>query len=654
MSKVSIENLPPEARDLAKKVCEAFELAKDRHEQSRRKWDRYYRLYRSYKDLKRTHADSRNRDVDSILRDAQHGFGADLFIPYVFSVIETTLPRMMSQNPRMLITPAPVSDLGAARRIEENIENMKLLIDRQQNKIGYNLVAQDVGKSGLTLGIGVQKTGWDKRYRDGRVVREPTVAEEGVDWVIGGVDAQGQPSQKLVYEGPVAEWVDPYDFIWDPRGWHLNRALGGHCRWVIFRSWCDNNELKQRIETGQWELPEGVELEDATSLGGGDARDEIWRDRMAAQGFSNVDTAADHLHEVWEYHDGDEVTTLLDRALPVMHGNNPHWHGEIPGQIYRPTRVPGEMLGIGEPEAIEDLQEEMNIMRGQRRDNAAIVLQRPFAYFEGLVDVADFEWGAGVGLPVDGDPSQLLHFFPVQDIPHSSYQEEANLQRDIERVTGIDDTVSGSEGGGGASATATGVQLVQAAAGIRIQNKTKLFEQECVKPAAGQFLMLNQQRILSTSYIPGPPKPGEAHRSWSWYEIGPAGLAGDMEIEPDGGSMAPPSHVEKVERSTRLWETFGQDPYVDPMWIREETLEGFGVENPRKHLIDPMGQIDPEALSMALEGVAADLGMDPAALMPLVDQRLEEAKQLQEAQAQEAEQQPQGAGPPADAQQPPA
>ena len=470
MGPVSVEDLPQEARELAKKVCEAFEVAKDRHEQTRAKCERYYRLYRSYKDLKQSYREATPRDRDSVIRDAMHGFGTDLFIPYVFSVIETTLPRMLAQNPRMLITPAPVQDLAAANGIEDRIANMKLLIDRQQSKIGYHLVLQDIGKSGLMYGLGVGKTGWDRRFRDGRYLKPPTVMEHGgPEYVIGGLQEDGTPEQKLVYEGPVAEWIDLFDFIWDPRGWHFNAAQGGCIRWGIHRLWLDNNEIKQRIETGQWELPAGVELEDLLSMGGGQERDLIWKERMAAAGFTNVDKAADHLHEVWEYHDGDCVTTMVARAVPVQHGPNPHWHGELCFQGYKPTRVPGEMLGIGEPEAIEDLQEEMNILRAQRRDNAAMVLQRPFAYFDGLVKVDEFEWGPGAGLAVDGDPNQLLTFPSMQEIPQSGYQEEANLQRDIERVTGIDDTVSGGEGGGGASATATGVQMIQAAAGMLVQ-----------------------------------------------------------------------------------------------------------------------------------------------------------------------------------------
>lgn len=645
---VSVENLPDDAREAVKLVVAAFEKGKDRHEATRRKAERFYKLYRSYKELKRTHADSSNGQ--DVVREAMHGFGADLFIPYVFSVIETTLPRMLSGNPRMTGRPAIARSMDEVERVEGNIENMKLLLERQQEKFGYSLVLQDIAKAGLMSGLGFQKILWDERYRDARHIARPTIVEEGSpEFVIGGLDEQGQPTKKLVYEGPVAEWVDLFDLIWDPRGWHFEVGRAGCCRWAIHRMWMDDDEVKERLETGKWELPQGVDLEDVLSGGGSDERTALLADRLAAAGLS-PENQSDKQHEIWEFHDGNQVIVIVDRQCPVQAGPNPHWHGELPFQAWRPTRIPGEMMGIGEAEAIEDLQEEMNILRAQRRDNAAIVLQRPFAYFEGLVDVAEFEWGAGVGLGVDGNPNDLLTFFPVDDLPHSGYQEEANLQRDIERVTGIDDTTSGGEGGGGASETATGVQLVQRAAGIRIANKTALLSLEVVKPGAGQMVLLNQQKIVSSFFIPGPPKPGDAHKSWSWYQMGPEELAGEFELVPDDESMMPDNPAEKLEKATRLWTMFSQDPLVDPMWVREQTLEYLGVENPKSKLIDPMQEITPEELEMAAVGIAEDLGLPEDVVLEVIRARVQEAQALsmqmeQEGSAEGGEQPPQE-GPP--------
>jgi hypothetical protein len=588
---VSVEALPERERALVKRVCEAFAEASPRHEAFRKRADRFYALYRSYRDLKTSYAEASPRDVDSVLEDARHGFGTDLFIPYVLSTIETTLPRMLSANPRLLVTPGDPKS-------EPNVENVRLMIDRQQSRQDYPLTLQDVGKSGLMTGLGVQKVMWEEKWqRGGKVLERATAPTRGgSEWVVGERD-------RLLYCGPKAEWVDPWDFIWDPYAHSIET-----CRYAIHRWWVSDDGVMERLKDKDWKLPKGVKKEDVLGQASDEKRSEIWTGRDAAAGNpSGGEQSGGKMHEVWEFHDGSDVIVVLDRSVPVASGPNPYWHGELPFQIFRPTKVPGEMVGIGMPESIEDLVEEMSTLRSQRRDNAAMAVQRPFAYFDGMVDVADFRWAAGAMIPVDGDPKDLIFPLQVGDVPQSGYQEEANLQRDIERVTGIDDTLSGGEGGGGASQTATGVQMVHAAANLRIQNQTRRLEIETVKRTSRQFLSLNQQHIIEDDVIVGPPKPGEvAHKAYSWYSIGPAELAGEFEIEPEGGSMTPPNPVEKMSKAQQIMQMFmplAEAGLVKPEKVVEYALDNVGVENPRSWLAPQAITLSPEAVMLAAEAL---------------------------------------------------
>jgi hypothetical protein len=340
---------------------------------------------------------------------------------------------------------------------------------------------------------------------------------------------------------------------------------------------------------------------------------------------------------VWEFHDGARVVTIIDRAIPVQAGPN-YWHQEIPFHVYRPTEVLHEMVGIGEIEAIEQLNEEMNELRSQRRDNAQLVLQRPFAYFDGLLDPGDIAFGPGIGIPVEGDPREVIFPIPLQDIPASGYQEEARLQQDIERVSGIDDTTSGAEGGGGASATATGVQLVQAAANVRIQLKTKRIEMEIAAPTARQFLELDQQHILEEQPVIGPPRPGEGDREWSWYSIGPEQLAGQYAIDVEGGSTQPKSPVQESQEADSMMMLFGQDPLIDPLKPREYALKKKGVANPQSWLKPQEPQIPMHVLEMAEEAMGQELAAAGVPITP--DEFRQQFEQLlQGAAAQDQAQQ---------------
>jgi hypothetical protein len=343
---------------------------------------------------------------------------------------------------------------------------------------------------------------------------------------------------------------------------------------------------------------------------------------------------------VWDKALG-QVTTILDRTVPVQNGDFPAYCADSLFSIFRPTKVPGEMYGIGEPEAIEDLQEEINVFRQNRRDNALFALQRPFAYFRGMVEESDLAWGPGVGIPVDGDPKDLLFFPPMQDVPNSSYQDAEAFARDIERTTGVDDTGSGVAGTGGANATATGVMEVQRAAGLRIALKTLRFESEFVKEQARIWTEINQQKVGigqdgadEPLFMHGPPKPGDEDgmaEGKSVYELGPATLAGEFDVEPIENSMSPQNTVERQQRGMQAYQTFGQDPYIEPVKLREFALENMGFDNPRGMIIVPQEQITPEEIAAAAQMIAPQLGIDPAVLTDMLAQGVAEAKAQEEA-----------------------
>jgi hypothetical protein len=597
-----VKDLSPELQAVHDRVIRDFNSAKAVHEQARRRWERFYALYRSYKDMKRTWRDASaqgGRDVSSVLRDAQSTFGRELFIPYVFSVIETTLPRTISSNPRIPIRPR-------RPEWEDSVEPVRLMMDAQQQKVGYPLILQDVAKSGLIYGLGIQGVYWDKRVKkDRKFLRRATDSSAGVEWVEATKD-------EVVYEGPMPECIDPFDWIWSPRA-HDRSTL----RFCINRSWRDNSYVKEMLDRKVWTLPGGWDFEtDIRQMGSRERHDETWGFRMEAAGIERPDDRGDQVHEVWEWHDGGEVVTMLDRQAPVQVAKLPYWHQEIPFQVYRPTRVLHEMVGIGEPEAIEDLQAEMNELRTGRRDNARLVLQRPFVYFDGMVDPGDLAFGPGIGIPVDGNPQEVLYFPQLPDLPASGYQEEARLQADIERITGIDDTVSGAAGGQtGAAATATGVQMVQQAASIRISNKTKRLVEEVVKPGASQWTSLNQQHIVTEQPIIGPPKPGEGDRRWSWYTIGPEQLAGEFEFDYEEGSMAPDNVVQDRQDGLQFFQMFSQDPLLDPVKVREYALRKYGLDNPEGYLRPQEPQVPQHVLEMVREALHEEAQTNPRALL---------------------------------------
>lgn len=644
-----MRDLDPNARALLDEVRRFYEEAEPTHLYYRRSFSRLYQLWRSYRGLRSEALAATNSDqVRDVMAEARAGFGEPLFIPMVFGIVETTVPRMLSTEPRLLVTPDDPKS-------EDNVDGMKLMVDRQQHKTKFALAAQTVAKSGLTYGLGVGKTTWVTTTKRTPVLTQQLRPQldpqsgQPVTQLVPVVDpATGMPrpdpsnpamplmeakpvlvptwvpsapQDQVKYSGPIFEGLDVFDWIWDPDGY--NAETNRRC---IHRLWLTDEECAARFDSGVWQLPAGWTLEDALRSGSRTRKDEVWADRLAASGVDVVRGSERQIHEVWEYWGPTtKPTVILDQVAPVAHGDTPYWHGEKPFQLFQPTEAMHEMVGVGEIEPVEDLQREMNVLRTQRRDNAALVLQRPFAYFDGYLDPEQIEFAPGKFWPMDGPPSELIFPVPLQDIPFSSYREEESLQADASRAVGLSDSVMGGDDQG-APETATGVQMVHAAAGLRIQHKTRRFEVMTVGPACEQWVALNQQHVVEERVVAGPPKPGEGDREYSWYRLGPNELAGSFSIEAEGGSMAPQNEAVKLNEAVQTYTMLRPDPLVDPRKLLLDVFRALGKANPESFLAPEMPQIDPRALDLVRDTLAEQHGVDPHEFEALVMEAMDQVE----------------------------
>lgn len=621
----AVYDLTDEQKRLVALVCDR----KARFERSigrefRDRCDRFYGLFRAYNGLRAgLRGVTDRRDRDDRVRGSRPTFGADLHIPYIFSVIETVVPRVLSNDPVPLVLPRESS-------AEENSYNMKCVLETQVSQINYGVRLQKIAKSGLMYGLGVGKTRWRYEERTTKqLVRRPIRVPGQPQW-------RPKIGKQVTFDDPLFEGIDPRDFMWEPTAGDLESAA-----WAIHRSWRPAEYVTRMLRSGSWE---GIDPAQIDQIGpeSGDAYSATWGQRMQAQGFSGFDTRGNQLHEVWEFHDGEQVITVLDGQVPVAYGPNPYWHGELPFQVYRPSVIEGEMIGVGMVEVMEHLQREMDTLRSQRRDNATVVLQQPFAYQDGMVEASDLRLGPAQAIPTLGDPREVLMPIKFGDIPNSGYQEELAIKADIERVTGIDDA---SAGVGAGAATATGAQLVQAAANIRTQNMTKLLSKEVVKRSGQQMVAMNQQRIVNAREVrvPYEPQPGEnPTRMWAWKQMGPAELAGQMEFEVDGGAL-PPENVPQMRNDAQakillMGSQVGQ--LIDPRKMAESILKDLGLKQPEGFLAQQQETVPIETIHSIADLLQSQLGLQPQQVQAVIGQAIEQGA----ADAQEQGQGQQGAG----------
>lgn len=622
--------LPQEAELILGEVTEKATEAEKAHKRFIKRCEHFDGLYHNYRDWKSSHSNTSPPDRDPGLQDAKREWGADLHIPYAFSTVETILPRMLSSRPRMLVLPREVFeefDQQSLAEYEKNAENMKALIDAQQRRIRYELTLQSIGKSGLIYGLGVQKVRWLTKRRKKKIIVRSTGLDPKVKWV----EAE---EERTLFDGPVAEQVDIWDWLWDPFATSVD-SLG----YAIHRAWRSTAYVQERILSGAWNYVDLL-VSDVENEGSSQKFMEVWQSRRKAQGdeMSKSDIQTNDVHEILEFHDdAGRVITVLDRKWPVQVVESEFTVADT-FQAFRPTEVLNRLHGKGEIEPIEDLIEEMDTLRSMRIDNSNLKLQQPFAYNDGIVDPADIKFGPGLLIGVNGDPRGLLEPIQVGDIPYSSYREAESIQQDIERASGISDTVTGAEGGG-AAATATGVQLVQAAANVRIQNKTRRLELEVIGPGGAQFGALNQAKIVQERAIriPAAPTAEQPLRSFDWLVVSPESIGGEFDYE--GGAIAPENVPQNRQDALQLLQSLGNRPDVNQREILKKFLELFGEKHAERYLA-PDRRVPPDTLPMVIDLLVNEKGMPPEEADAVVRYAFETATQAEQQGGSPPQQEP--------------
>jgi hypothetical protein len=576
----------PALQDVLTRVKADKDLAESGRRPYLPRWREWYGLHRNYRRFARAHSQANSEpDRDEVVRGAQRQFGAELFIPYVYSTIESIVPRVLMNNPKMKVKPKPGLEPSRAEAVQQ-------VFEERQSDIDYVLKLIPVVRRGLKYGLGVGKTYWDRKGRNVPVLERAMVLKR-IAAMLSGQPPPPETEFVVTDEGPMIEDVEIEDFFWDPAAKNIEDS-----RFAIHRTWRDFRYIKEMVDRQIW-MP--IDLEVVKKGGGAEnKRSEMLKDRAAAAGIDNFDGKLGNLHEVWEYHDGEMVHTVLDGDLVVQSKPNPYRHRCLPFQIYRPTLQEGEFVGIGEIEPIVHLQYELNTLRSQRRDNATMTLQKAFMYAEGLVDPADLVIGPGRGIPVYGNPNDVLVPLNFPDLPASSYQEEAAIKSDIETAIGMSDTGAGGAGANNASAeTATGIQLVQAAMNVRVEMKTKLLTHEYIKPQAAQWLELYiqySQKNPITSTVEGP-------NGWEHIEVTSKDLDLVRAIFPEDDSTAPENGPQKRNDALALYNQTRGNDVIDPRWAAKQLLRSFDVPDVESAIMPEQTQMNPQVAQVVGETI---------------------------------------------------
>ena len=488
-----IEDLFPEDQDDEKRLiswCQnAFNAAEKSKDNYVERWDRYYRLYRSFV----------KHDPDD--------WHSKVFIPMVFWVVETVAPRLVAQLPRFLVLPVGEEDVAPAKMMEQ-------LMDWAAIKSDLFIELVKGVKSALKYGTGILKTyhrvdtfrarKMVPQFEDVMMPRENTMrTPEG--GVMGDLNGQAITEQVEVsigqiqigydvekysyvgYDGPASEWVDIWNFFPAPEADDVQSS-----RYVIHRVYRELRHVQKMVDKGIYRWPENMSPKEMT-----ETADEPLKKRLSSidlgPGDNDPTRKPVEILEFWT--DDGRLITMANRKALLRVSENPYDHGQKPFVRIVDQLVEGEFWGIGEIEPLEGLQDELNAITNQRIDNLRLILNRMFGVNEtAIADMDELESRPGGIVRITGDrmPSEVIYPIEFSDVTGSAYEETREILDLGERVSATSAYQTGVSSDTLAD-TATGTAIIQEQGATRYALKTTLMEMMGLKDLGRQYGSMIQQ-----------------------------------------------------------------------------------------------------------------------------------------------------------------
>lgn len=549
-------------------VQSAFDDAKSTRQELEDRWHKYYKMYRSWAGNRPT-GDWRSR----------------VWIPLSFYVVETIVPRLVAQLPKLTVEPVGPDDTEGAKQMEHVLDYVT-----EQSDLYLELVK--AFRSALTYGTGILKTCYDEKFA---TAIQPEMVPQMVDVPLGQLDINNNPQMTqipgpqmvptgkmtrekiLKYAGPAAEAVDIFDFFVSPEAQDVDDAS-----YVIHRVYRTRQHIEKMAAKGHYHLPSDVDWDQlAPSTNFINPPSERLGNISLGPGSSPQTAKGTKLIEIREVWTDDVVVTTAGEMVLLRAERNPYGHGEKPFVRILDHMVQHEFWGIGELEPLEGVQDTINSLWNSRIDNVKLVLNKMFAvsidYLENEDDLKTRPGGVirlREGVPID----QAIKPIDLGEVTGSSYQEAAEMERLSEKVSGVSAYQMGTDSPA-LNRTATGVALISEQGNTRFAHKVRISELTGLRRLARHFGSILQQFMPQDFFVRLQGPGGQ----YLFETIDPQSIAGafDYNIEAESASQ-----TESIRRdqTLSLFEMLVQMPEINRTKLIEDVLEVFGRKDTQDYL----------------------------------------------------------------------
>lgn len=490
------------------------------------RWKRYYKLYRSYRD------------------STQYPFKSNIFVPYLFSKVESIVPKMLGS----LFNTRPIVSIQARKGASMDLAKvMERLLEYQfdeENLEFFNKVLEFF-KECVIYGSSFLKI--LPKFND-----DELVSFDFID----------------------VEPIDLFNIYPDYRARSIRRM-----KYIIQLSYMDYDELQTLESQGFYKNVKEVEEYVEASMN----VDEFKRGRLTDVGIldeygfdSNRKTI-----EVLEYWDKNKIYTIGARKVILKEEDNP-FSGLLPFIMARYTPVQHELYGIGIPEIGEDLQEELNTVRNQRMDNVNLIINRMF-----LVNkYADVNLDSLVSYPgnvILTNDVAAVQPLDTRDVTKSAYMEEEIIKGDIDMSTGEFAYAQGAPPE--RRETATGIVRLQQASTARFDTVVKMLEFTVIRHLAKMFLWLDYQFLPREDLKKILGEEDYVNlKAEDFYAQDLETMLKQYNFQPMGSSTTAIKEV-RIQQVMQAYQLFNQDPQINQTELKKMVLDVLDIKNQSKLLM---------------------------------------------------------------------
>jgi hypothetical protein len=525
-----------------------------------------------------------------------------LLVNIAFATINVVAPSVSISYPKITVNARKYEDSDKAVLTESIVNYWWRHYECQKE---FKRAIRDF----LICGHGWIKTGY-------RFVEEEKVAQanfDSYDELVSDAPESNMESEMIIKEDrPFIERISPFDIFVDPDATTMHDI-----KWIA-----------QRVRRA---LPDVKKDKRYNSVARNEAAPSHYS-KYAQDGYAprRSNDPNDSYVEIWEWYDIDRNTMSVfcdgsDKFL-INPTEIPFKFGH-PFVMIRNYDVPEYFYPMGELEAIEPLQQELNATRTQMMNHRKR-FSRKWLYKESAFDAdgrAALESDEdNVMVPVISEESisNVVGPMPAVISPPEFYNQSNLISSDIDRVSGVSEYMRG--GLPEIRRTATEAGIIQDNANARASEKLAIVELS-IAEIAKRLVILAQQYMTGEQAVRISGQEAEP----LWLEFDRDYIQGEFDFEVEGGSTQPVNESFRRQMAMQVVDAmapFASAGIIDMPKLASFVLQqGFGIRSGASFIIQPQmpaqqitpqGTLPPEAMmppeGMMPEGMPPQGGMSPS------------------------------------------